>query len=419
MMKYCIIGNSAAAVGAVEAIRRVDGENPITIVSDEPYHVYSRPLLPHLLSGYISEEKMYYREKSFYRKNGVEAILGRKVVKIDFKAKRLLLEDGEEIPYDKLLISTGSKPKILDVFKGLRKEGIYTFTTWNDIKKISEALKKASKALVVGGGLIGLKAAESLRKLGLEVTVVVRGPRVLRRIVDEKASEIVRAHLEENGVKVITRNTVKEVAGKERVEAVVLADGRRIDCQLVVLAVGVNPNLDLVRNIEIKVKNGIVVDRRMRTSLPDVYAAGDVVEAYDPIHGVNRLTPIWPNAYWQGYVAGLNMAGEKAEYPGGFDMNSIELFGLPVISVGLVNPSEGVEYETLIRLDGRKRYKKIVLRDGRVVGAVFVDLIARAGIITGLIKDRVDVAVFKDELLKDDFGYVCFPEELRGRLLER
>lgn len=418
--EYCIIGNSAAAVGAIEAIRKLDEENLITIVSDEPYHVYSRPLLPYLLSGAIKEEEIYYREKNFYEKNRVEAILGKKVTKVDFEERSLTLEDGGIIQYGKLLISTGSKPITLKGVKELGKEGIHTFTKWDDVKKILKGVKEASRALVVGGGLIGLKAAESLNQLGLDVTVVVRGPRVLRRIIDERASELVKAHLEENGVKVITRNAVKKILGKKKVEAAVLVDGKKIGCEIIIMAAGVSPNLDLIgETAGVKINVGIVVDRHMKTGLPNVYAAGDVAEAYDPIRGVNRLTPIWPNAYRQGYIAGLNMAGGETEYPGGFDMNSIELFGLPIISVGLVNPKENEGCEALAKFYGGKKYRKVVLRNGRVVGAVFVELIDRVGIVTKLIKDQIGVSGFKDELLKEDFGYISFPKELRAGLLER
>jgi NAD(P)H-nitrite reductase large subunit len=415
-LEYCIIGNSAAAVGAVEAIRKIDLKNSIAIVSSEPYHVYSRPLIPYLLSGKIPEEKMYYREKDFYEKNMVTPILGKRVIRVDVEKKKIKLDDDSYLEYSKLLLAVGAKPIILPV-KGLEKEGVSTFTSWDDVKKIREKVEEgASKALVIGAGLIGLKAAESLKELGLDVTVVVRGPRVLRRIVDEASSKIVENHLTQIGIQIITRNTVKEILGKKSVEAAVLADGRRINCELVIMAVGVQPNIDLAKNAGINVNDGILVNNKMETNISGVYAAGDVTEAYNIVYGKSRVTPLWPNAYKQGYTAGVNMAGEFLEYQGSLDMNSIELFGLPIISVGLTNPPNG-EYESLVRFDGENTYKKIVLKDDRVVGVIFIGNIDRAGIFTGLIRDKVSVKDFKDHLLEDDFGYVYLPESLRKERL--
>lgn len=414
--QYCIIGNSAAAVGAVEAIRKIDMENSIVIVSSEPYHVYSRPLIPYLLSRKISEEKMYYREKDFYEKNMVTPILGRRVVNIDVEKKKIKLDDFSYLEYSKLLLAVGSKPTVLPV-RGFEKEGVSTFTSWDDVKRIREKVKEgACKALVIGAGLIGLKAAESLTYLGLDVTVVVRGPRILRRIVDEVTSKIIENHLKQAGIKIITKNTVKEILGKKSVEAAVLADGKRISCELVIMAVGVQPNIDLAENIGINVNNGILVNNKMETNINGVYAAGDVAEAYNIVYEENRVTPLWPNAYKQGYVAGVNMAGKLSEYQGSLDMNSIELFDLPIISIGLTNPpNEG--YESLVRFDDKNIYKKIVLKNNKVVGVIFIKNIDRVGIFTGLIKDRVDVKDFKNYLLRDDFGYIHLPESLRKERL--
>jgi len=416
-VKYCIIGNSAAAVGAVEAIRKNDMENTITIVSNEPYHVYSRPLIPYLLSGRMPEEKMYYREKVFYEKNGVSPILGKKVIRVDVKKRRIKLEDNSTLEYDRLLLATGSKPITLGV-KGLEKDGASTFTSYNDVKKILGKIREgSSKALIVGASLIGLKAAESLNQLGLDVTVVVRGPRVLRRIVDEASSKIIENHLTQKGINIITKSTVKKIVGKKVVKAAVLADGRKVECELVVIAVGVQPNTDLAKNAGIKINNGIAVNNQMGTNIKWIYAAGDAVETYDLLSGINRMIPIWPNAYRQGFVAGSNMAGFSLRYLGGFNMNSIELFGLSTISMGLVNPPNS-SYETLTRLNGEREYKKLVLKDNIIVGAIFTGCIDRAGIITGLIKDKINVENFKDATLEDSFGYTSFPKELRRERLK-
>ena len=413
MTKYCIIGNSAAAVGAVEAIRENDQKNKITIISKEPHHVYSRPLISYLLAGKIIDENMYYRDLDFYDKNNVEFV-NKTVTTIDTEKKAVIFEDGT-MEYDKLLISTGGSPFVPPT-EGMEKEGVFTFTTWDDAKEISERLQNVKKAVVIGGGMIGIKASEALKARGIDVTIVELADAILSTVFDEIASNIARGHLERLGVKIITGNSVAKISGKNKVNSVVLNDGQKISCNLVIFAIGVRPNIDVVKDTEIKVNRGIVVDEHMETSKKGVYAAGDVAEAYDSLIEDYRPIPIWPLAYKQGKIAGHNMSGVVKEYDGGFVMNSIELIDLPTISFGVTNIDEG--FEVLSDISGEE-YKKIILKNGLVVGAIFIGCIDRAGIFSGLIRDKIDVSSFKDQILNDNFGYISFPKDLRKeRLLE-
>ena len=410
-MTYCIIGNSVAAVGAVEAIRTNDEKTPITIISNEPYHVYSRPLISYFLSGKVHEDKMYYRDKDFYTRNRVEILLGRNVTGVEPDKKAVILENNTKIFYDKLLIATGGK-LIVPSVEGLDKEGVFSFATWDDAKKIACTVDKVKKAIVIGGGLIGLKAAEALKERGITVTVIELAERILSPIMDEIASGIVEKHLKTSGVNVITKNTVKEIDGKNSVKSVVLKDGQKVDCDIVITAIGVKPRLDVIRNTGITVNHGIVVNDQMETSVQGIFAAGDVAEGYDSIYRTNRVIPIWPNAYRQGYIAGSNMADLRISYSGGININSIELFNLPTITVGLVNSPNG-GYEVVKKFDGEKKYRKVILKNNVLVGAIFIGCIDRAGILTGLIKDQVNIEKFKEEILEANFGYVSFPKELR------
>jgi NAD(P)H-nitrite reductase large subunit len=405
---YCIIGNSAAAIAAVEAIIRNDKEGQITMISDESRFAYSRPLISDLLSGKVTAGGMFYRDEDFYSENEVN-LLWKKVTGIDTKDKIVILEDDERISYDKLLIATGGIP-ILPRIKGLERESVFTFTKWDDVSKIEEMIKRAKNSVVIGGGLIGLKAAESLREVGIEVTVVELADRILSPVLNERASKIVEDHLIENGVRIIKENTVDEIT----VDGVILRDGKRIECESVIVAIGVGPNIEIVSGTGILVNRGIIVDEHMETSIRDIFAAGDVAEAYDTLYGERRVIPICPLAREQGTIAGYNMSGSESRYKGGFGMNSIELFGLPMISVGIANEDDG--YEILEKEDD-KGYRRIVLKDNIIVGAIFVECIDRAGIITGLIKDKIEVEEFKDVLLDDNFGYVSFPKELREERL--
>jgi NAD(P)H-nitrite reductase large subunit len=235
------------------------------------------------------------------------------------------------------------------------------------------------------------------------------------------ASKMAENVLRRHDVDVRTGTTVEEIIGRaNRVDHAVLRDGERVNCDLVVFAIGVRPNTGLIpEDAGIKVERGICVDERMRTTAPHVYAAGDCAEAYDMLLGVNRPIAIWPTAYRQGYVAGSNMAGAVKVYEGGFPMNSIEVCGVPTISVGLTDPREDPEqYEVLESYDRLAMvYKKLVLHSHRLVGAIFVGDIDRAGIYTGLIRDRVDVRPFKEHLLSGNFGLISLPRDYRKHLV--
>jgi len=421
-ISYVIIGNSVAAIGAIEAIRTNDQENPITVVSDEPHHTYSRPLISMLLSGKVTEDRMYYRDADFYEKNKVTPILGKKAKSINVEDKVVILEDDQKIPYDKLLIATGGKP-FVPPMKGLDKYEILTFTKWDEVKKIKAMAKSAKHVVVVGGGFIGLKVAESLNELGVKVVVVELLDRILGLVLDNIGSKIIHDRITEAGIEIVTENTIQEIVGSDsKITHVILKDGQKMDCDMVIVAIGVRSNIEIVENTPVEVNRGIVVNNKMETSVSDIYAAGDVAEAYDMLYESKRTTPILPSAYAQGKIAGDNMSKGASEFPGDLPMNSIEFYGLPFMSIGIVNPEiafpdDGFEAITDTSNLKNNVYKKIILKDNRIIGAILIGAIDRAGIITGLIKDKVDVTPFKENLLDDEFGLISFPKELRKEKL--
>ncbi|HEY49072.1 MAG TPA: NAD(P)/FAD-dependent oxidoreductase [Dehalococcoidia bacterium] len=413
--KYLIIGNSAGGIGAAEAIREVDKAGSITIVSDEPYHCYSRPLIAKYLTGERTFEGMLFRPLDFYEQNAIDARLGHTVTGLGLDKRTAALESGERITWERLLIASGGVPIVPDT-TGLDKRGVFNFISLDDARAISELVDSATKAVVIGGGLIGISATEALSKRGLEVTVVEMKDRILNTILDEEASRMAAETLENAGIRVITDNTVAEIMGKDWVSSVVLSDGEEIPCSLLVVAIGVLPRIDLVQGADIKVNRGIVVDRTMATNYPDVYACGDVSEAYDFVLDTNRLTPIWPNAHIGGRVAGYNMAGVRTEYPGGTAMNSLNYFGLDIAAAGIATPPEKNVYECVSRREDGT-YKKLVMKDDIILGMVCIGDIEKSGILYSLMKDRVNVRKFKGALLADNFGLVSLPRRLwRERL---
>jgi len=418
--RYLIVGNSAGGIGAVEAIRQVDANGPITIVSDEPYPAYSRPEISGYLAGLTTVERMLFRPPDFYERNGVEAILGVTASRLDLRKRGLELEDGRTLAWDRLLLATGGRPTMPPI-PGADREGIFTFTTLADADRIRAALSPASRAVVIGAGLIGLSLTHALVHLGVPVVMVELLDRPLANALDREAASVVERALREAGVELVFEQTVDEVLGQpedgEHVGGVRLQDGRQLSCDILAIAIGVTPRTELAPEAGLRVDRGIIVDRRMATSHPDVYACGDAAEAFDFVHGVERVTPIWPNAYIGGRVAGLNMAGRETVYSGGTAMNALSYFGLAIVSAGLQEPGDGPGYEVLVSSDSDTAYRKVVLREGRVAGLTFVGDIEKSGIVLGLMRDGTDVSAFKEALVAPDFGLTSLPEELRRERL--
>ncbi len=412
--KYLIIGNSAGGIGAAEAIRAHDSAGSLTIVSDEPYPVYGRALISKYLASERTFEDILYRDRGFYEQYGVNALLGKNVENLDTSARTAKLDNGQEIAWEKLLLALGGTP-IVPPMKGADKKGVFTFTKLDDAKALDKYLYNAGKAVVIGGGLIGISVSEALHKRGIDVTIVEMKDRILNVMLDEPASWMAQETLKEAGVRIITNNVVDEIGGDESVKQVTLKDEQAISCDLVVVAIGVVPRTQLASTAGIKVNRGILVERQMQTSASDVYSCGDVSEAYDFVYDSCRPVPIWPGAYIGGRTAGINMAGGESEYPGVTAMNSLNYFGLDIVSAGIVvEPDDSYEMFTD---QSNGNYKKVIIKNNHIKGMVFVGDIDKSGIIFGLMKDVVDVSVFKEKLLADDFGLIHLPEAMwRQRL---
>ncbi|MDZ4230847.1 MAG: FAD-dependent oxidoreductase, partial [Dehalococcoidales bacterium] len=405
-IKYLIIGNSAGGIGAAEAIREVDKAGTITIVSDEPYPAYSRPLISEHLADGRPLERILFRPPGFYDNNHIQTILGQKVVGVKPEEHSIELDDGRLITWEKLLLATGGLP-IVPPMEGLGLKGIFTFTTLDDARAVDHFLrqhpKREIRAVVIGGGLIGISATEALLKRGVEVTIIEMKDRVLNAILDEEASSLEEDALNKAGVEIITGHTVSRITSyvPGEVTGVTLDNSRPLACEMVIVAIGVRPRTELVSDTGIKTNRGIIIDRRMTTSNPDVYACGDVAEGYDFVHGENRLSPVWPNAYLGGRIAGFNMAGVPTEYRGGTAMNSMKYFGVNIHSAGMVAPTDD-SYE-VISSKTAHTYKKVILKDGLITGMVYSSDIEKSGIVYRLMKDRINVEAFKQELVAADF----------------
>ncbi len=411
---YLIVGNSTAAISAVEAIRHHDPQGTVAVVSPEPYPAYCAPLISYLLAGKITERQMSYRPADFYERLRVTTHLGRAVTAIRPEEHRVVLDDGTALEYGRLLLACGGAP-IVPNLPGTDLEGVFTFTRYADVDRVRSWVEKrdVEEALVIGGGMIGVKAAEALNHLGLHVTIVELLDRILAQALDERGSALARRALEKAGIRVLTSRGAKAILGEEdRVTGVRLDTGALLPAQMVVVAIGVRPNATLAAEAGVQVNRGVLVDEHMRASLPDIYAAGDVAEGYDVLLGETRPVAIWPSAYLQGQVAGANMAGAEVSFTGSVAMNSIQVCGLPTISVGLTDPAQAEEILEYNSPDGQN-YRRLFLRGNRIIGAIFVGEIDRAGIITGLIREGLDVSAFKQKLIGRDLGLLSLPKEYR------
>ena len=404
MKKYLIIGNGAAAVGCIEGIRSVDKAGEITVISEEKHHVYSRPLISYYLEGKTDAEHMKYRSDSFYDDNGCRVIYGAKAVSLDSSAKRVKLEDGAELPYDELCVAAGSRP-FVPPFAGLDTvEKKFSFMTIDDALALEAAITNESRVLIVGAGLIGLKCAEGIYKRVGSITVCDLADRVLSSILDADCASVVQKRLEEAGITFMLGDTAERFDGN----TAYMKSGKSFEFDVLVLAVGVRANTELVKNAGGEVNRGIVVNEKMETSLPHIMAAGDCAEGFDASIGANRVLAILPNAYMQGRTAGVNMAGGAAKLGSAIPMNSIGFFGYHIMTAGAY---EGEMLEE--RSD--ETVKRFFVKDGLLRGYILLGETERAGIYTALIREKTPLDTIDFELTKKVASNAIFSREIRRK----
>lgn len=407
-MKYVIIGNSTAGIAGIEGIRSVDKSGEITVISSEKHHCYGRPTISYYLKGDIKRENMRYRRADFYKQNGVELLLGKTAENIDAENKEVVLSDGEKIGYDKLLVATGSRPFVPEM-KGLEKvKNAFNFMTYDDMLSLEEVLSKDKRALVVGAGLIGLKCVEGIIERVADVTVIDLADRVLPSVLDKEGAAFVQKKLEEKGASFILNDCVAEFSE----DCAKLKSGREIPFDILIVAVGVTPNVETVKEAGGECNRGIVIDKSCKTTLEGVFAAGDCAEGYDMLTGRNRVLALLPNAYSQGRCAGINMAGGECTFDKGMPMNAVGFFGLHVLSAGIY---EG----ECIKETGAEGYKKLYIKDGKLVGFILIGDITRAGIYTYMIREGIELAAVDKELLFKSPCLLAFPKDERVNKLAR
>lgn len=409
MSRFVIIGNGVAAAGCIEGIRSVDKDSPISVISEEKHKVYSRPLISYYLEGRTSLEKMNYRSEDFYEKNDVQ-LLYTCAEKIDTDKSKITLSAGKELAFDKVCIAAGSTPFVPKI-KGLDKvKNKFTFMTIDDSLALEKVLKKDSRVLIVGAGLIGLKCAEGIFERVGSVTVCDLADRVLSSILDNECAKVMQDHLEKKGIHFMLCDTAESF---EQGKAV-MKSGRTVDFDILVLAVGVRANTQLAADAGAKVNKGIIIDTKMATSLEKIYAAGDCAEGLDSSIGANRVLAILPNAYMQGFCAGVNMAGGECSITDAIPMNSIGFFGLHCASAGsYFEKGEG----EIFQQKNCGGIKRLYIKDGRLTGYIIIGNVNGAGIYTSLVREKTDLSgVDINELKKNPSLAIFLPQTRRKKL---
>ncbi|MEJ2244976.1 MAG: FAD-dependent oxidoreductase [Acidobacteriota bacterium] len=405
-MRIVIIGNSAASTAAIETIRAHDTESSITQLSRETHPLYSRCLISYYIAGKLDKNSLLFRGPDFHKKMDVKLNLGGCVSEVDPSCQKVGCTDGSTYPYDKLLISTGSSAKIPDTIpEGMR--GVFVLRTFADAESIKRRIARVKSAVILGGGLVGMRAADALSRCGIKVHVIIGSDRILSRMIDYEAAQVVGKRVKENNIDIMTGADISEIMHKDgEVVGVKTNHSQVLDCEMLIVAKSVKANTELVQNTDIKVSWGIETNASMQTNYENIYAAGDVAETFDLAAEEYTVNALWTCAIQQGRVAGKNMAGKQAQYSGSVSMNSLNFWGIPLTSFGITTPKEESAY-TILKESRPERniYKKIVIGNNRIKGLILVGETANAGVLFSLIQNKIDVSPFTGELLDDRFNF--------------
>ncbi len=432
MKQYIIIGNGAAGLSAAEVIRQLDPQGRVTIITNEPHLFYSRPGIAYLVLGEVSEKQLISRQASFYRENRLDLLHGH-VVELNPVRHTLRLENGKQLAYDVLLLATGSSA-VSAPFPGGDLQGVLTFDTLNDAREVIKRGRKAKTAVVVGGGITALELAEGLRHQGTKTHLLQRGGRIWSRLFDEQESAIIEEQIKHEKIVIHYHESITEVVGKRsKVAAVKLKSGASLKCQVVGVAIGVRPNLGLVKDLPVNQDRGILVNPYLQTNVPTLFAAGDVAQVYDRWTEDYHLDILWPSAINEGRAAGHNMVeiargrSPNLSYQKGSPFNAALLFGVHVTIMGRMGQQQD-EGEKVTHLSRGSSHvwtapfttrnqsawdkkgpnsMRLVVANSRIVGALLMGNQALADPLRYLIEQEIDIGAYEADLLREN-----------GRLLE-
>ncbi len=398
-MKHVIIGAGPAGIIAAETLRAVDGQASVTVVGDEPEPPYSRMAIPYLLTGGVGEEGTHLRHGAGHFERLTVDVRRDRVTRVHVKDRRVALDGGEFLDYDRLLIASGSHA-VRPPITGMDLPGVENCWTLGDARRIAEGARKGSRVVLMGAGFIGCIVLEALAKRGVELTVIEMGERMLPRMMDDVGGDMIKRWCESKGVRVLTGVRVGAVTSEDGALALALANGESLQADFVVCATGVSPNVDFLAGTGIDMEAGVLVDAHLQSSVADIYAAGDVAQGPDFSTGERQVHAIQPTASEHGRIAALNMAGRRTRFRGSLSMNVLNTLGLVSSSFGLWMGVEGSEGARAADPD-RFRYLRLEFDEDRLVGALALGLTQHVGVLRGLIQTRVRLGSWKERLMRD------------------
>ncbi len=360
--RYLIIGNGVAGTTAAETIRKKDARGRITLVTEEDLPFYRRIQLNDYLAGELDEAGLLVHDREWYDERRIKLLTNTRVVEAVSERPEVVTAEGRKIAYDRLLLATGShsfQPPV----PGHDRAGVFTLRNIADVRRITAFCRNRQKAVLIGGGLLGLETGQALRKRGKEVTVVEMFPRLLPRQLDDKGAARLQSLLSERGFGFRLGVTVQEIGGGAEVEQVVLASGELLSADLVIFSAGVRPNLELARGLGLECNKGVIIDAGMRTSRPEIFAAGDVAEYAGVCYG------LWPAALQQGRAAGLAMVGEAPGYQGTAPAARLKVAGIDLAAAGEIDADH--KYQAVVE-ESATVYRKFVTDQGRLIGFIML-----------------------------------------------
>ena len=397
-MKVIIVGNGLAGIISAKTLRELDNKVEIEIFAEEKYHYYPRPNLIEFLAGNIPFERMFAFPEEWYREQNINIHLEKPVIRIFPDSKEIEVEGGKREKYESLLLANGSF-SFIPPFKGTDKKGIFALRTLNDAFELLEYVKNHQRAVVIGGGLLGLETARAMKSRGAQVEVVEFFDRLLPRQLDIQGASVLRAQLENMGIKVQLGLATEEVLGQDEVTGLRFKGEKEIEADMAIVAAGVRPNMRIAKEAGLETNRGLVVDDYLKSSNPKIFAAGDVIQHKGSVYG------IIPASFNQARVVASNILGRKEKYEGTVPSNTLKVVGLDLTSVGLVNPEKGTCEEFRKEKKEEGIYKKVVIQKGVVVGAIWIGTKKGINEISRIISQKINVEEHKISLLEDDFDY--------------
>lgn len=397
-MRVIIVGNGLGGTIAAKTLREIDPDVEIDIFAEEKYHYYPRPNLIEFIAGNLPMEKIFAYSEEWYAQQKIEVHLQKPVKKIIPASQEIEVEGGKREKYDALLLAAGSFP-FVPPFKGAEKRGVFTLRTLDDALEILEYQKNHHRIAVIGGGLLGLEIARALSSGEASVEVVEFFEYLLPRQLDTQGSSLLKTEIEKMGMKVYLGLATEEILGQDEMKGLKFKGGQEREADMAVVAAGIRPEIELGKEAGLEVDRGLVVNDFLQSSEPKIFAAGDILQHRGEIYG------IIPATFAQARLVASNILGDKKEYEGTIPWNTLKVAGLYLTSMGLINAEDEAQEE--IREERREEgiYKKIILQDGIIIGALWVGTKHGVDHISRIISEKKNVEKWKDSILKDDFDF--------------